>query len=160
MAITRSFLDHCQTVLSDRLQAILHCVNQLSDEQLWKRARTEMNSIANLMLHLAGNVRQWIVTGVPQSPDHRDRPSEFSADGNWSKEQLIGHLELAVQDAIKAIATITPDMLLEKREIQGFSVNVLTAVFHSVEHFSGHTQEIISMTRQEMGTGYAVFKSY
>ena len=134
---------------------IEHCLDQLSDEQVWWRPRPEMNAIGNLLLHLSGNVGQWIVSAVENAPSTRDRPSEFAERGPIAKAILRERLKRTVDHAAEAIGSVkTPEQLLSPRRIQGNDTNVLTAIYHSVSHFEGHAQEIISMTRQMLGADY------
>src|SRR5688572_15120769 len=83
--------------LTHGLAKIEHCVAQLSDEQLWWRSRPEMNSVANLMLHLAGNLRQWIVAGIGGGPEVRDRPGEFADRSGASKDEVLAKLRDVVR---------------------------------------------------------------
>ena len=134
---------------------IEHCLNQLSDDQLWWRPQPAMNSIANLLLHLEGNVGQWIITAVDKTPTTRNRPSEFAERGPIPKLELRQKLKATVDRAAAAIDQIqTAPALLAPRRIQGNDTCVLTAIYHSVSHFEGHAQEIISMTRQILGENY------
>jgi hypothetical protein len=114
-----------------------------------------MNAVGNLLLHLTGNVGQWIVAAVHDTPSGRDRPSEFAERGPIPATILRPKLKAAVDEAAAAISSIkTTEQLLSPRRIQGNDTNVLTAIYHSVSHFEGHAQEIISMTRQMLGTNY------
>jgi hypothetical protein len=140
--------------LSHALAKIKHCLNQLNDEQVWWRSRPSLNSIGNLILHLCGNVQQWIVGGLSGVPDDRDRPSEFSERGPIPKSELVRRLDAGVGEAREVLSQLTARQLLETRRIQGFDVTGLAAIFDSVPHFRGHTQEIISMTRLQLGDGY------
>lgn len=140
--------------LNDALSRALHCVGQLSDAQLWWRPTAEQNSIANLMLHLSGNARQWIVSGVGGEPDRRDRPAEFSACESVSREELTAGLCETVRAASAVISAQTADELVTTRRIQGFETNVLAAILHVVTHFQGHVQEIVSLTRTQLGAAY------
>jgi uncharacterized damage-inducible protein DinB len=135
-------------------QQITHCVRQLNDEQLWWRPRQEMNSIANILLHLCGNVRQWIIAGVQRLPDVRDRPREFSERSPISKDKLLRRLDTVVREADAVLAAVTDAQLLEPRRIQGFDETVLSATFDALAHFNGHTQEIIYITRLQLGDAY------
>jgi len=133
---------------------IRHCIDQLSDDQLWWRPTESMNSIGNLILHLSGNLRQWIVCGVGGATDHRSRPEEFAERGPISREDLLGLLDLAVDDSREALAGITAEGLLRPLRIQGFELTALGAIFDSIPHFGGHTQEIVNLTRQQVGDSY------
>lgn len=135
-------------------QRIRHCLDQLTDAQLWWRPREGMNSIGNLVLHLCGNVRQWIIAGVPGAPDDRNRPQEFAERGPMPRGELLRRLEEVVREADATLAAVTDDQLLQPRRIQGFDETVLSAVFDSLAHFNGHTQEIVSLTRMQLGDSY------
>ena len=140
--------------LTSALGRIKHCLGQLNDEQLWWRSRPALNSIGNLILHLCGNVRQWIVSGVGRAADIRNRPAEFAERGPIPKDELLRKLEIVVEEAQRALAGITARQLVEVRRIQGSDVTALAAIFDSVPHFRGHVQEIVSMTRLQLGDAY------
>jgi hypothetical protein len=140
--------------LESALQRIQHCLSQLNDEQIWWRSHSSLNSIGNLILHLSGNVRQWIVSGIGGAPDIRHRPTEFAERGPFQKAELLRKLEAVVADAKRALTRVTARQLVENRRIQGFDVTGLLAIFDSVPHFRGHTQEIVHLTRVQLGDAY------
>jgi hypothetical protein len=140
--------------LTSALSRIEHCLNQLSDEQVWWRAQPSLNSIGNLILHLCGNVDQWLVAGLSGSADTRDRPAEFSERGPIPKRELLRRLKEIVDEARAVLRVQTARQLLEVRRIQASEVTGLAAIFNSVPHFRGHTQEIIGMTRMQLGDAY------
>ena len=140
--------------LESALNRIKHCLGQLNGEQVWWRSQPSLNSIGNLILHLCGNLRQWIVAGVGGAADDRDRPAEFAERGPIPKAELKRRLETAVADARRALVGISAHELLKERRIQGWDVTALTAIFDSVPHFRGHTQEIVHMTRLQLGDAY------
>jgi uncharacterized damage-inducible protein DinB len=133
---------------------IKHCVNQLSDEQIWARSTPKMNSIGNLILHLCGNVRQWLIAGLGDQPDIRNRPQEFAERGPIAKSELLSKLDTTIREAKTVLERQTAAQLISVRRIQGFEVTGLRAIFNSVPHFRGHTQEIIHMTRAILGDAY------
>jgi uncharacterized damage-inducible protein DinB len=98
-------------------------------------------------LHLSGNVRQWIVSGVGGAPDTRERDGEFSARGDISIPELKERLRGIVTEAAAVIAAVTPERLAERVVIQKYEVSVLEAIYHVVEHFSLHTGQIIFATK-------------
>jgi hypothetical protein len=136
------------------LETITHCVDQLSEEQLWWQPHASMNSIGNLLLHLAGNVRQWILSGVGGAADVRDRPAEFARQDPIPKAALVKRLEEAVAEATAVLARAGASDMLSVRRIQGWDVTGWQAIFSCVPHFQGHTQEIISLTRMQLGDAY------
>jgi hypothetical protein len=140
--------------LTSALGKIKHCLGQLTDEQVWWRSHPSMNSIGNLILHLCGNLRQWIVAGLGGAADVRDRPAEFSERGPIPRDELLRRLEAVVDEARTVLARQTARQLLESRRIQGFDVTGLKAIFDSVPHFRGHTQEIVHLTRLQLSDDY------
>jgi hypothetical protein len=140
--------------LAECVKKIKHCLAQLTDEQVWWRPHDSMNSIANIVLHLCGNVRQWIISGVGGEPDVRDRPKEFSERSPISKSELVRRLDVIVGQADAVLAGLTEQKLLEPRRIQGFDETALSAIFDSLSHFRGHMQEIVYITRLQLGDAY------
>jgi hypothetical protein len=140
--------------LAEGMRKIEHCAGQLSDQQIWWRPAPQMNSIANLMLHLGGNLRQWIIAGVGGDKDIRNRPAEFSDRSNRPKAELLAKLKAVVNEADQTLAGLTAEQLLSTRRIQGFDAKVTEAIFDTIAHFRGHVQEIIHMTRVQVGPKY------
>ena len=140
--------------LDGALRKIKHCVKQLTDDQLWWRPSESMNSVANLLLHLCGNLRQWIVSGVGGAADIRERQQEFDERSSAPKTELMQQTKDAVAEAKTALSENSAEELLRVRRIQGFDVTGMQAIFHSVAHFRGHTQEIVHMTRCQLGDSY------
>ncbi len=140
--------------LDGALRKIKHCVDQLTDDQLWWRPSESMNSVANLLLHLSGNLRQWIVSGVGGAADVRERQNEFDQRDSASRTVLMQQIEDAIAEAKTALSEISAEELLRVRRIQGFDVTGMQAIFESVAHFRGHTQEIVHMTRCQLGDSF------
>jgi uncharacterized damage-inducible protein DinB len=124
-------------------------VDALPASALWWRANDSSNSIGNLLLHLAGNVRQWIVSGVGGAPDVRDRQSEFDQRTPLPSTSLIDWLEQTITDVDHVLAALTPADLHRRCTIQANDVTVLEAVYHVVEHFSMHTGQIILLAKSK-----------
>jgi hypothetical protein len=151
----------CQTIakelgneLTEAFNRIKHCLAQLSDKQIWWRPSAAMNSIGNLILHLAGNVRQWIVSGVGGAKDERERQKEFDERGPIPGADLLNRLEAVVADAKTSFEKPSADEWQRVRRIQGFEVTAFAAALHSVAHFRGHQQEIVNLTRAQLGERY------
>jgi hypothetical protein len=140
--------------LTSAVGRIKHCLGQLSDEQVWWRSQPSLNSIGNLVLHLCGNLRQWIVAGLGGAAGGRDRPGEFAERGPIPRDELLRRLEAVVAEASAVLSRQTARQLLEARRIQGFDVTALAAIFDSIPHFRGHTQEIVHLTRLQRGDAY------
>ncbi|QDU36489.1 DinB superfamily protein [Maioricimonas rarisocia] len=133
--------------LQDSVKQIERCLNLLTEEQIWHRPNEVSNAIGNLVVHLDGNVRQWIVGGVGQEPFERDRPAEFARRDPLPTEEILGGLRQTIDRACAIIRALTPERLLELEEIQKREVTVLAAVFHVVEHFTLHTGQIVYATK-------------
>jgi hypothetical protein len=141
--------------LAAALGRIAHCVGQLSDEQIWSRPKPELNSVGNLLLHLNGNVRQLIVSGVGNLPDDRDRPAEFAAREPVASDELLGKLVATVRLAQATIRAASPKTLCSPVKVKRYEEwTGLQGIVRSFAHFRGHSQEIIHMTRELLGDKY------
>lgn len=116
-------------------------------DRLWWRPNESSNSVGNLLLHLTGNVRQWIVSGVGGAPDVRERDTEFAAEGGAKAAFLVEQLEKTLSEVDAVLARTTPEQLGEARLIQGRQTTVFAAIYHVVEHFAGHTGQIILLAK-------------
>lgn len=131
----------------ESLPRIIKCLGQLSEDQVWWRPNESSNSIGNLVLHLCGNVSQWIGSGLGGFPDSRARQSEFDTRQGRSREDL-SQLLIAVMDQIKpVIANLPAEELLRNRVVQTFEESGLTILIHVTEHFSYHTGQIAYITK-------------
>ena len=146
--VAEAFIAQARSLLStEYLPKIERCLERLSDEDVWWRAGEESNSIGNLLLHLAGNVRQWIVSGVGRGADRRVRQAEFDERSMISRAELLAKLRQTLGEADGVLARLDPANHLERHLIQGHDVTALEAIFHVVEHFSMHTGQIILITK-------------
>jgi len=148
------FITAARNSLAEGMRKVEHCVRQLNEEQVWWKPTPQQNSVANLMLHLAGNVRQWIVAGVGGARDVRNRPEEFADRSELPRANMLSMLRSAVREADGVMEKLPLEKLGEARRIQGFDTIVLEALLDSVAHFRGHVQEIIHMTRVVLGNKY------
>ena len=147
-AIAEAFLNRAsEFILGDYLPKIERCLEKLSDEQIWWRANEESNSIGNLILHLCGNARQWIICGVGAQPDNRNRDAEFARRDPIPRAELLTLLRSTLLEIQSTLETLDPSMLLERRKIQGHDVDILEAIFHVTEHFSMHAGQIFLLTK-------------
>jgi uncharacterized damage-inducible protein DinB len=129
------------------LPRIVKCLQQLSEEEIWWRPNSVSNSAGNLVLHLCGNVRQWIISGLGGAEDKRERDREFAERGPIPREVLVAQLRRTVRDACQLLAGLSDDSLSRKYVIQGFHVTGLDAAFGVTEHFGYHTGQIIYITK-------------
>ncbi len=151
-------------LIGEYLPKIRRCLNSLDEDDLWWRPNEQSNSVGNLVLHLCGNARQWIVHGCCGMPDTRERAEEFSRAGGLGRAELIAHMERSLDQvdqallSIEARASSNPRTLLERRVIQGLDVSVLEAVYHVVEHFAQHVGQIIYVTKMRTGSDLAFWR--
>ncbi len=148
----QTFLNESRRYLRDEYAASIdRAVVALTDEQIWWRPNEGSNSIGNLILHLAGNVRQWIVGGVGRQPNERSRQQEFDERGAIPKRELLARLTTVLAGADAVLANLQEGDLGEALEIQGSETTVMEAIYHVVEHFSMHTGQIQWIAKSQLG---------
>jgi hypothetical protein len=154
----REFVAQARQQLEASVELIRHCLGQLDDGQVWWRPREEMNSIGNLLLHLTGNLTQRFSSEIGGEPDRRDRPAEFSDRGSVPRGELLRRFDEAAGRADRVLAGLGPDGLLENRRSQRLDgtveKSVMGIVFQTLNHLNGHAQEILQMTRSQLGSSY------
>lgn len=129
------------------LPRIIKCLDQLDDERIWWRPNESSNSIGNLVLHLCGNVRQWIYAGLGRNEDVRNRETEFNERGPVSGNELKERLITVMRMVHPVIENIPTEELLNIRSVQTFEETGLTILIHVTEHFSYHTGQIAYITK-------------
>ncbi|MCB9383873.1 MAG: DUF1572 family protein [Bryobacterales bacterium] len=147
----------CSHELEQSLGKIERALERLPAEHLWNRAHENENAIGNLLLHLAGNLRQWIICGVGGQPDTRDRASEFAQREALPLDGLLAKLRATVEEAEATLDAVTPDVLLEKRRIQVYEVTGTQALLHVITHFSEHTGQILWAVKRMTGEDLAFY---
>jgi uncharacterized damage-inducible protein DinB len=150
--ITADFLDASCRKLGQMTEYLTTCAKKLTDEQIWQRHGAYDNAVGNLMLHLCGNARQWIMHGVGGAPDVRVRDKEFSADGGMSGAELIALFEATMDEAKRVIAAVPAERMVERVIPQGRDVSILEAIYQVVGHVQQHVGQIILMTKQMLAT--------
>jgi uncharacterized damage-inducible protein DinB len=147
------FITKAREFLRDEyLPKIERCLEHLSDEQIWWRPNEDSNSIGNLLLHLCGNARQWIVCGLGGEEDFRQRQSEFDERRVISRAELLTRTKSTLKRVDATLSRFDDTRLLESFQIQGTTVTALEAIFHVTEHFSMHTGQIILLTKMISAT--------
>jgi len=147
MTVSTEFLDFSADKLTELMGRIDTCVEKLTPEQVWTRAGANQNAVGNLLMHLNGNVRQWLLHGVGGQPDVRDRDAEFAAENGARAAELLARLRITVEEAVALFRALPHHRLMERFHVQGYEVTVLAAIYHVVEHFAGHTYQIIYATK-------------
>jgi uncharacterized protein (TIGR01244 family) len=144
----RLFLESSRYFLNTEYRTKLRAaVEALPPDRLWWRPDELSNSVGNLLLHLNGNVSQWIVRGVGKSDGSRDRAAEFAARSGPQAAVLLGDLDRTLTEVDRILARLTPADLLETRSIQGRDLTVFEAIYHVVEHFSLHLGQIVMIAK-------------
>jgi len=156
MEVSRVFLDTSRFFLTGHLNDINHCLNIVSDEDLWWRPNEESNSIGNLLLHILGGLNQWILAGIAGMNVHRARQQEFGQRSPLPKEDLLSQLNAVLHDVDKAIGAIDPSQLSNKMQIAGKEITWMFAIYLMIQHFSAHTGQIIMVTKLRTGKDLAL----
>jgi len=153
---TKPFTGQAERVLKQvYLPRIVRCLKKLSAQQVWWRPNAASNSVGNLVLHLTGNVRQWIVAGLGGATDTRERDKEFEERGPLPKQALVRGLKVTVQQACRVLHKLAAADLAEVHKIQGYRVTGLEASYHVAEHFAHHAGQIILITKLLTGRDLA-----
>lgn len=154
-----AYISYCrQRMTEEYLPRVKRCLDELTDEDIWWRAHESDNSIGNLLLHLSGNVRQWIVSGLGGVEYRRDRSREFSERERISREALFATFQSALQEADEVLEKFDPAALMEVRRIQIYDVTCLDALSHVVEHLAQHVGQIIYITKLRKGVDLGFYK--
>jgi uncharacterized damage-inducible protein DinB len=137
-------------------EQINRCLDKLSDEQMWCRGGDHENSVANLLLHLEGNMRQWFLHGVDGQPDVRERDAEFTLSPSGRCEEIRRRFAATVAECRSVIGSLPPARLLESIEPQPTAnlgpTTILEAIYRIVSHLQLHQGQIVLLTKQLIGT--------
>ena len=145
--ITQNFIQQAIIHFEENLPRIEKCLNILTEKQIWQRPNRTSNSIGNLILHLCGNIRQWVISSIGGEQDIRQRDEEFSTTDGLSKTELYSLIKNTIQEAIKTIKNLSEQELLEQKSVQGYNYSALGNIFHVVEHLSYHVGQIAFWTK-------------
>ena len=149
--LTKSFLKESRhSIAGYHMPRLIKCLKLLSEKDIWWRPNAGSNSVGNLVLHLSGNVRQWIISGLGEERDKRDRDREFAERGPISRRALVALIRGTVAEASSVLDRLSEDSLLRIHDIQGFHVSGMYAVFQVVHHFAYHTGQIIFVTKWKL----------
>lgn len=151
-AAGRHFIEKARSYFSEAyLPRIERCLAELTDEDVWWRPNDESNSIGNLLLHLDGSTRMWVVTTVGGAPNLRERQQEFDERTTIPRAELLERLRRTLAEVDEVLAGVDPSAMLERRAVWDEEVTVLDAIFHAVEHFSMHAGQVITLTKMRAG---------
>ncbi len=143
-------------LIGEGVPRIKKCLAELTTEEIWLKPNENSNSVGNLVLHLCGNVRQWIVCGLGGKPDTRQRALEFDEKGPVPTKKLVAQLESVMEEVIETLDQLTTDLIAQQIVIQGFNETGLSVLVHVVEHFSYHVGQITYFVKwkKDIDTGY------
>ena len=150
-ALAKIFCNDARSQFEKYTPRIVRCLQLLSEKEIWWRPNDASNAAGNIVLHLCGNVRQWIISGLGGAPDRRERDKEFSERGPVPRRVLISQLRSTVKQACWTIDSLPSKTLSQEFEIQGFRVSGFVAIAHVYEHFAYHTGQIIYLTKLKRG---------
>lgn len=157
--IGEEFVSMCRRVLAEEyLPKFISCVDQLSDDDIWWRAHETDNSIGNLLLHLSGNLRQWIIFGIGGVPYKRDRDAEFSERSHIEKKELLKKFTRTLEEVDSVLEKFDTSKLLEVRHFQKWDHTCMYAISHVVEHVGQHMGQIIYITKLRKGMDLKLVK--
>lgn len=151
LVLAEMFRKDARSCLEKYTPRIVRCLQLLSEEEIWWRPNDASNAAGNIVLHLCGNVRQWIISGLGGAPDVRERDEEFSERGPLSRRALINRLRKTVKEACEIIGTAGPKALFQEFSIQGYRVSGLAAIAQVYEHCAFHAGQIVYLTKLKRG---------
>ena len=140
----------------ESLARLVSCLERLSLEQIWFAPNENCNSVGNLILHLEGNITQWIMSGLGNLPDHRSRPEEFVSNQDLKKEELIERITRTIHDSVTLVDSLDEADVMESRNVQVFEEDGISILIHVIEHTSYHTGQVTLLTKMmlNLDTGY------
>jgi hypothetical protein len=151
-AVAGLFLEYSANKLEAMTANLAACMERLTDAQVWQRGGAHENAVGNLVLHLCGNMRQWVLFGIARQPDVRVRDAEFSADGGMSGQELMEKFRGTVAEVCAVIRALPAERLVERTNPQHGEVAVLDAIYQVVGHVQQHVGQVILLTKQMVGT--------
>lgn len=142
-------------MVQESMMKLQSCVDKLTLEQIWYRPNENTLSIGNTLLHLNGNVRQYILAGLAGGEDTRQRSKEFSERSVISKDDLLSPLKKTMQEVDQYLVQLDIEALTTIRPVQCFDESGVGILIHVVEHFSYHVGQVVYITKmledQDMG---------
>ena len=156
LGFAASSAEYLREVYVPRLERALAI---LPAADLWWRPHPECIAFGTILVHLEGNVRQWILCGIHGQADHRERDAEFAANAellSQSGAELLAALRATIEQASAAIESLTEARLAESVSVQGYDNSVQAAILHVVEHFSWHTGQAVWIAKARCGQGHGL----
>ncbi|MAG93590.1 MAG: hypothetical protein CMJ48_07555 [Planctomycetaceae bacterium] len=160
MSLANRFTPYAASKLKQSFAQIQRCLDLLTSDQVWSRPNDVSNAVGNLVLHLNGNIRQWILSALAGESYERDRPAEFSQRKPSPTDAILADLQETVERAREVLSALNEQQLAAELTIQGYNVTGMEAVFHAVEHFSLHTGQIVYATKILTGKDLSLYDAH
>jgi uncharacterized damage-inducible protein DinB len=138
----KEFNEQCVYRNEENTKRIIQCLEKISETEIWKTPNESSNSMANIILHLCGNITQYLISALGNYDDHRERDKEFSTRGGYNKAELIHKLSATVAQANDIIRHISEEALMKRYSVQGFNLSGIGIIIHVTEHYSYHTGQV------------------
>lgn len=142
--IIKEFEKH---VFNESYERIYKCLALIGEKDVWQSPNSAIPSIGNLILHLCGNARQWILAGLGDREDNRRREDEFKVHPNIKKAELVFLLENLKVNLKQTLEDLDVNAMEREYRIQGFKTTGFSILVHVLEHFSYHTGQITTLTK-------------
>lgn len=142
-------------IIDESFERILYCLQLLTPQQIWFKPNPVTNPVGNLVLHICGNTRQWIFSGLLGQKDLRKRKQEFILT-DLPKEELIRMIQTLRQDILQHLPQLRQTLLEKTYPVQTFQETGVSILIHVIEHTSYHTGQITQLTKliTEQETNY------
>jgi len=124
------------------------CLKELDDNEIWQSPGAGCNSVGNLILHLCGNITQYVISALGNKEDNRERDKEFSEKGGYTGVMLFDKLSSTINKATAIIKELDENALTMNYSVQGFDLSGIGIIIHVTEHFSYHTGQVAFYTKQ------------
>ena len=145
--VTKEFIEQSIRRFEENTPKIEKCLAELTEDELWQRPNPSSNSTGNIILHLCGNITQYVLSSLGNTEDKRERDKEFSSTRVLQKAELMDKLKTTVTAAVKIMRSLDNDAMLQKHSVQGYDLTAIGIIIHVVEHYSYHTGQIIFWTK-------------
>ena len=142
------FIEQSIYYIEKNTPRIIRCLQEIDEIEIWKSPNGNSNSVANLLLHLCGNIRQYVISALGTIKDTRERDKEFSTKTGYTKSALLNELTNTISEATSIIKDMDEDRLTKIYSVQGTSLSGIGIIIHVTEHYSYHTGQIVFWTKQ------------
>jgi uncharacterized damage-inducible protein DinB len=147
MSLSADFKEQSIYRIKESHQRIIACIDLLDESQIWLKPNSALNSMGNLILHLCGNITQYIISTLGGAPDHRNRDAEFAATGGKTKTELKAMFNSVIEQSIECIGNASEFDLSTVKKVQVYELTGVGIIIHVTEHLSYHTGQIAFLTK-------------